>query len=71
MSFANLPEPANRRGAVDVEEMKDCVWLRPVQQCEVDFVEWTRGGHLRHAAFRALTDRLAADRRPAVPNQVV
>ncbi len=69
--FANLPEPANRRGAVDVEEMKDCVWLRPVQQCEVDFVEWTRGGHLRHAAFRALTDRLAADRRPAVPNQVV
>jgi bifunctional non-homologous end joining protein LigD len=67
--FSNLPERANRRGAVDAEEMKDCVWLRPVQQCEIDFVEWTRGGHLRHAAFRDLTPRLSHT--PLTPKQVV
>jgi bifunctional non-homologous end joining protein LigD len=40
--FANLPERADRRGAVDAEEMKYCGCVKPVQQCEIDFVEWTR-----------------------------
>lgn len=62
--FANLPERVKRRAAVDTEEMMDCVWVNPVQQCEVDFVQWTRGGHLRHSAFRQLTDRLAGSKSP-------
>jgi bifunctional non-homologous end joining protein LigD len=63
--FANLPERDNRRGAVNAEQMKQCVWVEPVQRCEIDFVEWTRGGHLRHAAFRDLTGR--TDRPSASP----
>lgn len=54
--FVNLPERAGR-GAVDAEVMKTVVWVRPVRAVEVDFVEWTSGGRLRHAAFRRLIGR--------------
>jgi bifunctional non-homologous end joining protein LigD len=70
--FVNLPEKSKRRGAVDSEEMRECVWLRPVQVCEIEFVEWTRGGHLRHASFRQLADRLSgAGRHELAPKHVV
>jgi bifunctional non-homologous end joining protein LigD len=69
--FANLPERAKRRAAVDAEEMKNCVWVRPVQQCEVDLVEWTRGGHLRHSAFRQLTDRISGPKARVTPKRAV
>ncbi len=52
--FTNLPEPAGRRGAVDAEQFRKCVWVKPELRCEVEFEEWTRGGRLRHAAFRQL-----------------
>jgi bifunctional non-homologous end joining protein LigD len=56
--FDNLPEPSSRRGAVDEEEMKSCVWVRPERQAEIEFAEQTAGGRLRHAAFRRLIDDL-------------
>jgi bifunctional non-homologous end joining protein LigD len=49
--FNNLPEPKGR-GAVDRETMKQVTWVRPELKVEVEFVEWTAGGKLRHAAFR-------------------
>jgi bifunctional non-homologous end joining protein LigD len=52
--FINLPEAPDRRGAVDAKEMKRCVWVEPRIRCEVEFEEKTRGGRLRHAAFRQL-----------------
>jgi len=52
--FVNLPEAADRRGAVDAEEMRDCVWVKPQVKGEVEFEERTHGGHLRHASFRQL-----------------
>lgn len=52
--FVNLPEPSSHRGAVDAKRIKDCVWVEPKVQCEVEFSEWTRDGRLRHAAFRRI-----------------
>lgn len=49
--FVNLPEKAGR-SAIDEEVMKTVVWVRPERSVEVDFVERTTGGRLRHAAFR-------------------
>ena len=54
--FVNLPEPSSRRGAVDAEEMRECVWVRPERRAEIEFAEKTAGGRLRHAAFRQLVD---------------
>lgn len=54
--FVNLPEPPGRRGAVDEKEFRKCVWVKPKLKCEVDFVEWTEGGRLRHAEFRKMAE---------------
>ncbi|HJP90824.1 MAG TPA: non-homologous end-joining DNA ligase [Pyrinomonadaceae bacterium] len=56
--FANLPEPANaRRGeAVTAEVMKKIQWLRPKFVAQIEFTEWTKGNHLRHARFIGLRD---------------
>ena len=53
--FHNLPEPKGR-SAIDAETMKEVTWVRPVLSVEVEFVEWTSSGKLRHAAFRRLVD---------------
>lgn len=52
--FANLPEArAGRSGAgLTAAKMKDCVWLKPVQVGQFEFVEWTDDGHLRHSKVR-------------------
>ena len=38
----------------DPEFADEAVWVRPVRRVEVQFVEWTTGGKLRHASFRRL-----------------
>ena len=51
--FANLPEARSGRWreGLTAEKMKECVWVRPVLLAEVEFVELTPEGHLRHAPF--------------------
>ena len=36
------------------DKMKECVWVRPELVAEIEFVEWTPEGHLRHARFAGL-----------------
>jgi len=54
--FANLPEARSGRWGegLPAEKMKDCVWVRPELVAEVEFVEWTPEGKLRHARFVGL-----------------
>jgi ATP-dependent DNA ligase len=56
--FANLPEARSGRWGegLTAEKMKGCVWARPVLLAEVEFVEWTPDGHLRHAKFVSVKD---------------
>jgi ATP-dependent DNA ligase len=49
--FVNLPEPNRSGHGLTAEKMKGCVWLKPERRCELEFVERTRGGRLRHAVF--------------------
>jgi bifunctional non-homologous end joining protein LigD len=51
--FANLPDARLSRwgGGVTAEEMHEFQWTRPELVVQVRFVEWTREGRLRHAAF--------------------
>jgi bifunctional non-homologous end joining protein LigD len=35
-------------------DAEDPFWVRPTRTVEVEFVEWTSGGKLRHASFREL-----------------
>lgn len=55
--FANLPD-ALKKGrwgeGITAEEMKTLRWVRPKHVVEIEFVEWTSNGHLRHAAYRGL-----------------
>jgi len=52
--FVNLPEPNRSGHGLTAEKMKDCTWLKPERRCEMEFVERTSGGRLRHAKFRRL-----------------
>jgi bifunctional non-homologous end joining protein LigD len=52
--FVNLPEPSRSGHGLTAEKMKDCVWLKPERRCELEFVERTKSGRLRHAVFRQL-----------------
>ena len=56
--FANLPEarPGRWGEGLAADKMKECVWVRPELVAEVEFVEWTPEGHLRHARFIRLCD---------------
>ncbi len=56
--FANLPEARSGRWGegLTADKMKECVWVRPELLAEVEFVEWTPEGHLRHARFVGLKD---------------
>lgn len=57
--FINLPEQRRKGHPLDAAAMKDCVWVEPRMECEVDFVERTAGGKLRHAHFRELKSQAA------------
>jgi bifunctional non-homologous end joining protein LigD len=58
--FANLPEKRRTQWALTREEMKNCVWIKPVVVAEVEFTEWTPDGHLRQAKFVALREDKSA-----------
>jgi DNA ligase D-like protein (predicted ligase) len=60
--FANLPEARSGRwgDGLTAEKMKECVWVRPELVAEVEFVEWTPEGHLRHARFVGLREAKTA-----------
>jgi DNA ligase D-like protein (predicted ligase) len=53
--FVNLPEPNRSGHGLTAEKMRDCIWLKPERRCELEFVERTESGRLRHAVFRRLT----------------
>lgn len=58
MPFVDLPEKkSNHQHAVTEEVMAEVQWLKPEQPVEVEFVERTPHGRLRHAAFRQLLPR--------------
>jgi bifunctional non-homologous end joining protein LigD len=52
--FVNLPEPNRSGHGLTAEKMRECTWLKPERRCELEFVERTKGGRLRHAVFRKL-----------------
>jgi bifunctional non-homologous end joining protein LigD len=56
--FANLPEDRTSRWGqpLTAEKMKECRWVKPTLVCQVEFVEWTDSGHLRHATFLGMRD---------------
>jgi len=56
--FVNLPErKSQHQHAVTEEVMKQVQWLKPEQPVEIEFVERTPHGRLRHASFRRLLPR--------------
>jgi bifunctional non-homologous end joining protein LigD len=56
--FGNLPEkPSEHQHALTKEVMAECIWTKPEQPCEVEFIERTRNRRLRHAEFRRLLPR--------------
>ena len=61
--FANLPEDRTSRWGqpITAEKMKECRWVKPNLVCQVEFVEWTDSGHLRHATFQGMRDDKPAD----------
>jgi bifunctional non-homologous end joining protein LigD len=56
--FVNLPEkePGRWGEGFTAEKMKEAVWLRPQTVAQIDFLEWTGAGHLRHTKFIGLRD---------------
>lgn len=56
--FVNLPETEKGRWGTGLaaDDMKKCVWVRPVLVARIEYLEWTDGDHLRHAKFAGLRD---------------
>lgn len=56
--FVNLPErKSQHQHAVTEEVMAEVQWLNPEQSAEIEFVERTPHGRLRHASYRRLLPR--------------
>jgi bifunctional non-homologous end joining protein LigD len=56
--FVNLPEKASEhQHALTDDVMRECVWLKPEQPAEIEFIERTPRRRLRHASFRRLLPR--------------
>ena len=60
--FANLPETSTSHWGegITAEDMATIAWVKPVTVVQVAFTEWTRDGHLRHAAFLGVRTDVAA-----------
>ena len=41
---------------MEPEVLAEAIWVRPKRKVEVEFVEWTEHGRLRHASFRKLVE---------------
>jgi bifunctional non-homologous end joining protein LigD len=56
--FINLPETARSRWgeSLTAEKMKQCVWVKPKLTAQVEFLERTEGGRLRHSRFMRLNE---------------
>jgi len=56
--FANLPETRRLRFGeeLNAENMKKAVWLRSEAVAQIEFLEWTEGGRLRHSKFVGLRE---------------
>ena len=50
------------------EKMKKCVWVRPENVAQIDFLAWTDTDHLRHSKFAGL--REDKDPRKAVKERI-
>ncbi|HEY1527872.1 MAG TPA: hypothetical protein VGH51_16690 [Candidatus Angelobacter sp.] len=53
-SRANRTNNYSRRSD---DVMRECVWLKPEQPAEIEFIERTPRRRLRHASFRRLLPR--------------
>lgn len=52
--FDNLPE-RTRRGSLDVDEIREAVWIKPELRCTVEYTERTEAGNIRgHGRFGKL-----------------
>ena len=51
--FANLPERHKERWGegLTAADMEKCLWVRPEIVAQIEFLEWTDSGHLRHSKF--------------------
>jgi bifunctional non-homologous end joining protein LigD len=56
--FANLPSSRKSHWGegITAEQMKEIQWVRPKVVVQVQFVEWTQGGNLRHGTFQGIRD---------------
>jgi bifunctional non-homologous end joining protein LigD len=62
--FADLPTEGSSRwgGGVSAEDMKEMIWSKPELVVQIQFVEWTAEGRLRHSKFLGLrSDKAAKD----------
>jgi DNA ligase D-like protein (predicted ligase) len=56
--FVNLPDTRRSRWGeeLNAEKMNKAVWLKPEAVAQIEFLEWTEGGSLRHSKFVRLRD---------------
>lgn len=56
--FANLPNSKKSHWGegITAEQMKELRWVMPRIVAQISFVEWTRGGNLRHGTFKAVRE---------------
>jgi hypothetical protein len=53
--FPEIPERERGNawsGGMTEEDLRTAVWVKPKHTAEVTFLEWTRGGFLRHAQVK-------------------
>jgi bifunctional non-homologous end joining protein LigD len=43
-------------GEVPREHARAAIWVEPTLVCDVDFIDWTRDGKLRHPSYKGLRD---------------
>jgi bifunctional non-homologous end joining protein LigD len=62
--FANLPNSKKSHWGegITADQMNEHQWVVPAIVAQISFVEWTRGGSLRHGEFKGLrTDKEPGD----------